>query len=932
MPSSEASTQEVVAAELPVDGGRLGRFLIVEAVGQGGMGVVYRAYDPALDRRVALKLLRARAGVGDTGGTARLAREAQAMARLAHPNVVPVYDVGRTGDSLFVAMEFVDGATLQRWLSETARPWRETLAVCIQAGRGLEAAHAAGIIHRDFKPANVLVGKDGRARVTDFGLARSSGDAERPSTPVPAGPLSLETPLTIAGSVMGTPGYMAPEQYLGQPSSAATDQYAFCVTLYEALYGQRPFSGPDLQTMARLTQAGQVPPPPKGSTVPAWLFPLVARGLAPNPLDRHPSMHALLEALERDPSARRRRLWLTGLAAVVTAGVAAGLWSWPTVRASSCHRETEQLATSVWSREAGGRVEQAFLATKLPFAPLALDFVRTNLDGFMAAWRAERHRACDDTLLRQTRTERQLALRLACLENRRVELQTLATRFQQADVEMVTQAAAAVSRLTTVERCANVELLEQRAALGDALRRQAEVIEQQLSEGRMLVALGRHADARAVLTAALASARALEDPQTVAVAALELGSLERQADQYAAARPPLDEALRLSLLSHDDPTALQALGLLSSLVGWRLQQPNVALALVNVGRGLVPRVNDPVLEALLDEGEGDARWLMDDFDGALAAYQRALALLVRAQGPAGLDVARLHSSVGWIHMEQGALSLAQAAYDRSRRSREALLGVDHPTLGPTWNELGHLARELDDRETALSGLRRAYELRLRTSGATAQISGRAAVNLIAMLVTLRRLDEARELLSTAEVVLAPFPSSQEGLEKVRCRLLLASNELGAALQSAKRLKSMGDNGLSTAENDAQLGLVLAAQGDDEKAVKEFDAAAAVYERMKASRKQFYVTFMVARAESLARLGSKDARAAAEKAHEAALRLEGNSRLKAQASLQLAKAHLANGATDQARQLAAQAITFAVEPDQQALKTEAEQLLGRHPLE
>ena len=284
-------------------------------------------------------------------------------------------------------------------------------------------------------------------------------------------------------------------------------------------------------------------------------------------------------------------------------------------------------------------------------------------------------------------------------------------------------------------------------------------------------------------------------------------------------------------------------------------------------------------------------------------------------------------------MEQGALSQAQAAYERSRRSREALLGVDHPTLGPTWNELGHLARELDDREAALSGLRRAYELRLRTSGATAQISGRAAVNLIAMLVTVRRLDEARELLSTAEVVLAPFPSSQEGLEKVRCRLLLASNELGAALQSAKRLKSMGDNGgLSTAENDAQLGLVLAAQGDDEKAVKEFDTAAAVYERMKADRKQFYVTFMLARAQALARLQSKESRAAAEKAHDAALRLEGNSRLKAQSSLQLAKAHLANGATDQARQLAAQAITFAVEPDQQALKTEAEQLLARHPLE
>ncbi len=351
--SSPDQTLRQTAEPTPSTGGRIGRFVIVDTIGQGGMGVVYSAYDPALDRRVAIKLLR-RGGGGsqDSGGTARLAREAQAMARLSHPNVVPVYDVGRVGDSLFVAMEFVDGVTLHEWLKQRPRSWRDVVAVFLAAGRGLDAAHRAGIVHRDFKPANVLVGADGRTRVTDFGLARSvHGELPPESTSDQTPAISLDTPLTMRGSVMGTPGYMAPEQYLGQQTSPATDQFAFCVSLYEALYGARPFKGTDLATLQRLTQSGEVPPPPKGSTVPAWLFPIIARGLTTDPLRRHASMRALLALLERDPSAQRRRWALAGGAALLTLGIATGLWSWPRVRASSCHRDTERLAT-VWNDEA----------------------------------------------------------------------------------------------------------------------------------------------------------------------------------------------------------------------------------------------------------------------------------------------------------------------------------------------------------------------------------------------------------------------------------------------------------------------------------------------------------------------------------------------------------------------------------------------------
>src|SRR3954469_19947733 len=209
-------------------------------LGRGGMGVVLSAYDPLLDRRVALKLLRPGAfpGVSEQEGRARLQREAQAMARLAHPNVVAVHDVGTVGEQLFIAMEYVDGQTLTAWRSSAERDWRAIVLMYLGAGSGLQAAHAAGMVHRDFKPDNVLIGSDGRPRVGDFGLVSVTRASE--------GAATTEAGTTRHGAIMGTPGYMSPEQVRGEPSDAQSDQFSFCVALYEALYGQRPFAAEDL--------------------------------------------------------------------------------------------------------------------------------------------------------------------------------------------------------------------------------------------------------------------------------------------------------------------------------------------------------------------------------------------------------------------------------------------------------------------------------------------------------------------------------------------------------------------------------------------------------------------------------------------------------------------------------------------------------------
>ncbi len=306
-----------VAGERPSlkPGDTLGRYVVREWLGEGGMGVVYAAEDPQLGRRVALKLLKqSREGAAGDEARARLLREAQAMARLSHPNVLPVFDLGTTADGqVFLALELVQGPTLAGWLGERERPWREVLELFLAAGRGLAAAHRAGLVHRDFKPANVLVGADGRPRVTDFGLVRQAREAE--GTEPDTSTATEDATLTRAGAVAGTPAYMAPEQHAGHTVDARADQFSFCIALSEALQGQRPFDE-GAPGEARWHVRATAP-----ARMPRHLREALSRGLSLNPGARFDSMDALLEALSRPEALRPRRRWLAlGLAATLGLG------------------------------------------------------------------------------------------------------------------------------------------------------------------------------------------------------------------------------------------------------------------------------------------------------------------------------------------------------------------------------------------------------------------------------------------------------------------------------------------------------------------------------------------------------------------------------------------------------------------------------------
>jgi tetratricopeptide (TPR) repeat protein/TolB-like protein len=319
-----------------VIGTKVGRFLVEGQLGSGGMGVVYAAHDRELDRRIALKVLK---GAVDEEQRLRLMREGQAMARVTHENVITVHEVGIEGSIVFLAQELLDGGTLREWL-ETKHTQAEILAKFVAAGRGLAAAHRAGLVHRDFKPDNVLLGKDGRVRVSDFGLARSLVSVDVMTETVPGGspidPLGqtsktevdLANPMmtmTRTGAVMGTPLYMSPEQHLGKNADARSDQFSFCVALYQALYGDVPFAGKTAPALADAVIDGRMQPPPKSASVPSRIRKILLRGLATNPADRYPTMDALIADLTFEPGKRRRRVAIIAtVLALSAAGVAGG--------------------------------------------------------------------------------------------------------------------------------------------------------------------------------------------------------------------------------------------------------------------------------------------------------------------------------------------------------------------------------------------------------------------------------------------------------------------------------------------------------------------------------------------------------------------------------------------------------------------------------
>ncbi|MFZ6180286.1 protein kinase domain-containing protein [Nannocystis pusilla] len=659
---------------------QIGRFQILALVGRGGMGVVYAAYDDLLDRKVAVKVLLAESVRDMTLSRGRLMREAQAMARLSHPNIVTVHEVGQDNGQVFVAMEFVRGVTLDAWAQEQ-RPWRELVATFVRAGRGLEAAHRAGLIHRDFKPANVMVGEDGGVKVLDFGLARAADDSAPGEPDLPrhiAQGTSALAPLTRTGVVLGTPAYMSPEAHRGEPSTAASDQFSFCVSLYQCLYGQSPFDTTSMATLLADLRRGRIAPPPAGTPVPARIFRAIRRGLAPTPEGRFPSMTALLAALERDPGATYRRV----AALVATAGVTAfaGFWAANSgdPGAQVCPDAQAELA-GVWDAARARSVRDALAALGTPAADEALAAALPRLDRYAASWVEMRNEACRAHAEGRQSTPL-FDLRTACLDQRRASLDALAAALTQVDAAGLGSAVKALAELPPLSRCADAPALNEQlpppedARLG--LRVQAH--RETLARAKVREDAAQYPLGQALVDEVLADSTALAYEPLRAEALLRAGSLAMESGDHPTAERHYTDALLAAVGSGHAAVAAVASSKQLYLRAVPLNQPQQARAQVPLATALNHRVEHDVdLYAEFLTNLGVAHAMSADLPLARRQWEEAVALRERKGRGETLAGLNTLSNLGWLAREERRDEDMAAIYGRTVAISEALLGPHH---------------------------------------------------------------------------------------------------------------------------------------------------------------------------------------------------------------------------------------------------------------
>jgi tetratricopeptide (TPR) repeat protein/predicted Ser/Thr protein kinase len=783
----------------PARGASVGRFVVLDRAGAGGMGVVYVAYDPELDRKVAIKLLHSEPGGESSSGRARLLREAQSMAQLSHPNVAAVYDVGVHADGVYIAMEFIEGQNLVDWLGATTRTWREILDRFIEAGRGIAAAHAVGIVHRDLKPDNIMIGRDGRVRVLDFGLARAltgprSSDDGVPIAPARAHTSSLDLQLTAPGLVIGTPMYMAPEQHLGREVDERSDQYSFCIAIWEAIHGGRPFSGRSLPEIASNVIEGRILED-KHAKLPGWLRAALRRGIAIDPAARFPSMAALLHELERDRGKTMRGV-VGGIAVVATIGVAIAATRLLSAGPEPCDGG-ETIVGAAWDAERRSAVDAAFSAEKKAYAAESWARVGAHIDAYAAAIGAMAEEACTSTRIRGLQSDEVLGRRMSCLERRVRRLDALTQTLAAGGSSTIQNAVDAVDALPDVAQCADVEALMRGVPPPDdpAIRDAVEQVRDEIEQVRGVAMAGTTAGLEDRIHAVVAGARATGHDAVIAEALLQLGMFHGNFADSERGMVALEEGLDAAERAGHD---------------WLIVETSLAL--------------------LLGEGRRRGRFAVADLYA-----RRAAAVIERLGNPPGLRQL-MYANLAQVENSRGRAPEARHAAEQALAVAAEAGTEDSPRLLPTLNALasGLLAdAQLEDADAVLA---RALDLAQRHVGLAHPNAGVVFANLARLRHAQGRHDEALALFERSadvfvEAIGPDHPNlaallNGEGL--VLVDLARDEEAAGKFAEALQRLQKVyGPDGANLAPALANLGAALTRLGRGREAVPHLQRARAI---------------------------------------------------------------------------------------------------------
>ncbi|HXJ21688.1 MAG TPA: serine/threonine-protein kinase [Polyangia bacterium] len=724
----------------------LGRYQLLALLGRGGMGEVYVGYDPELDRKVAIKILRADKA-DHQGHRARFMREAQAVARLTHPNVVGVYDVGNVGGRMFLAMELVDGETLSAWLARSPRGVSQILHVFAMANRGLDAAHRAGIVHRDFKPQNVMVAGDGSVRVMDFGLA-ASADPGLPDEPR----------LTAAGSILGTPHYMSPEQLRGQRADGRADQFSFCVALWEALHGALPFPAKTWGALRAAVLEGRPQAGPLARRVPRRVQAALVRGLSADRDDRFPTMADLLAALNgAGGRTTSRRALATSIASLALAAAVAGL----VVARGQAHRaaacDPAPLLTAAWTslpddpNRAEARAAFAAAAGEVGDAQARFGKVSALLDQYALRWGGLWRETCDATAA-STGDDRVSTLATACLERHGRELAALTHVLVRADARVVRRAVAATTALPAVDSCRDLAALRNTVApaADPAAQARRDTLTDRLLALRAEAAAGHDAQALEPARALLAEVRAADDAPLLAEGLVITARIQSPFDPDLSV-PLYEEAYRIAQNADLSALAGEAAIQLAAIAGAVHHQFVEGERWAGLAEVAVAHAGDARLRGWFLDTRGTIAAARGEWRRARADFEAAVSARETAGAPQELGASLTHLARAAAMLDDGAGALAAASravdvqaglfpsdsyevgaarlararalfavgrgadagtdLDVARAAFERALGRDHPFLADPMTAAGERALASGDAARARDLLERAWEIR-----------------------------------------------------------------------------------------------------------------------------------------------------------------------------------------------------------------------------